>query len=136
MMIKKWMLGIGLFGAVLTAVLLLPGKSIDVRTEPESAPERQNEHVFEAIVTAYSSSPDETDDTPEIMASGKKVYPGAVACPRRIEFGVEVEIEGRRYTCEDRMHPRFDDRFDVWHPSKDEAWEWGKKKVLVRVLTD
>lgn len=88
---------------------------------------------IKAVVTAYSSTPDQTDDTPEIMASGKKVYPGAIACPRKYAFGTRVEINGKQYVCEDRMHIRFDDRFDIWYPTRQEAKNHGIKELVVLV---
>ncbi len=37
-----------------------------------------------------------------LMASGKPVYEGAVACPKNIPLGTKVRINGQVYTCEDR----------------------------------
>jgi hypothetical protein len=37
-----------------------------------------------------------------LMASGRSVYEGAVACPRSLKLGTYVEINGRVYVCEDR----------------------------------
>lgn len=37
-----------------------------------------------------------------LMASGKPVYEGAVACPKNIPLGTKVRINGQIYTCEDR----------------------------------
>ena len=89
--------------------------------------------VDEAEVTAYTSSEDETDDTPHITASGTTTREGIVACPRDLEFGTEVIIEGTLYVCEDRMHFRNDGKYDIWMNSKDEAYEWGRKTVDVKI---
>jgi hypothetical protein len=37
-----------------------------------------------------------------LMASGKAVYEGAVACPYSLKLGTKVSINGKTYTCEDR----------------------------------
>lgn len=37
-----------------------------------------------------------------LMASGKPVYEGAVACPYFLKLGTKVRIHGKVYTCEDR----------------------------------
>jgi 3D (Asp-Asp-Asp) domain-containing protein len=87
-----------------------------------------------AEVTAYSSSPDETWGDPFITASGREVYDGLVACPRKYPFGTRFKIGSRIYTCWDRMHKRFDYRFDIWKPSKEEALQFGRKVLTVEVL--
>lgn len=97
------------------------------------------DHIVEAnkmvaTVTAYTSSVDETDSTPFETASGARTRDGIVACPARYEFGTRVLIEGVEYVCEDRMHARFGDRFDVWMNTKSEAFSFGKKVVEVTIL--
>lgn len=86
-----------------------------------------------AVVTAYTSSEDETDDTPFITASGSRTGPGVVACPSKYPFGTKVEIAGREYVCEDRMARRYRDGeyFDIWVETKREAFAWGRKELLV-----
>lgn len=59
---------------------------------------------FHAIVTQYSYA-DSCHNVVEgkcLMASGKPVYVGAVACPRNLKLGTRVEIDGNTYQCEDR----------------------------------
>lgn len=89
--------------------------------------------VIEAEVTAYTSSPDETDDTPEINAMGKKPGPGSIACPRRFELGTAFVVEGRRYVCDDRMNKRYTNRFDIWMPTKEQAYEHGVQTLPVTI---
>lgn len=89
---------------------------------------------FRAEVTAYSSSPDETWGNPFITASGREVYDGLVACPRKFPFGTRFRIGSRVYTCWDRTDKRFDHRFDIWKPSKEEALRFGKQVLVVEPL--
>jgi 3D (Asp-Asp-Asp) domain-containing protein len=89
---------------------------------------------FTAEVTAYSSSPDETWGDPFITASGREVHDGSMACPRRFSFGTRFRIGSRVYTCWDRLHPRFDYRFDIWMPSKQEALEFGRQVLVIEPL--
>lgn len=88
-----------------------------------------------ATITAYTSSVDETDDDPFVTASGKIVRAGTLACPSKYGFGTVVEIQGERYTCEDRMNKRYRDtnRFDIWTETKKEAYQWGKKELFVKI---
>lgn len=89
---------------------------------------------FTAEVTAYSSSPDETWGDPLITASGREVHDGVLACPRRFPFGTRFRIGSRVYTCWDRLHQRFDHRFDIWKPSKGEALRFGRKVLEIEAL--
>ena len=68
------------------------------------------------------------------FASGREVYDGLVACPRRYPFGTRFRIGSRIYTCWDRLHMRFDHRFDIWKPSKEEALRFGKRVLVIQAL--
>lgn len=71
--------------------------------------------VVNALVTGYNTTPEQTDASPCIAASGKNICgrKDVVACPRGIKFGTKVEIRGKEYTCEDRTNARYNGRFDV-----------------------
>lgn len=70
-----------------------------------------------------------------LMASGKRAYVGAVACPRDLELGTKVEIDGIEYTCEDRTSLTYDGRYDIFlgYEEKDyhQALENGIDKLNV-----
>lgn len=85
-----------------------------------------------AEFSAYTASVDETDSSPLVMASGKMVYVGAIACPRSIELGTKVEVRGVGvFTCEDRLGPaRIDGNyFDIFKMTKQEARAFGRKTL-------
>ena len=91
-----------------------------------------------AIVTAYSSTPWETDEDPYITASGAWVKDGIVA-NNKYSFGTKVrfpEIYGDKvFVVKDRMNPSKGlHQFDVWFPSYQGALEFGVKRVEVEVL--
>ena len=92
--------------------------------------------TIKATITAYTSSVDETDDTPFITASGVRTRRGIIACPSKYKFGTQIVIEGRQFICEDRMNPRYwdENRFDVWVETKHEAFNWGVRELEVLVL--
>ena len=107
---------------------VIPGSTITyVREDPWQ--------VISAEVSAYTSSVEETDDTPHLTASGSQTRPGVIACPSRLEFGTKVEIFGKLYVCEDRMNQRYagKDVFDIWMPSKELAIEWGRQHLEVKI---
>jgi 3D (Asp-Asp-Asp) domain-containing protein len=90
-------------------------------------------NVVEAYVTAYT--PLETCPNGTcIMASGKDVYVGAIACPRMYEFGTKVLIDEDVYTCEDRTHYRFDGRFDIFMEEYADALNWGKQYKEITII--
>ena len=90
--------------------------------------------VFRARVSAYSSSPDETDDTPFITYSGTFVHYGTVAAPWRFPIGTSVFIPNYGWgVVEDRGGLIDGQNFDVWMPSKWEAFEWGVKYLNITI---
>ena len=89
-------------------------------------------------VTAYSSTPDQTDDTPFITASGAWVYDGIVAS-NFLPFGTKVRFpelfRDKIFTVDDKMHERFTDtRVDIWFPDRESAEEFGVKETIMEIL--
>lgn len=90
------------------------------------------------IVTAYTSSPEETDDTPFITASGKYVEDGIIA-NNLLPFGTKVmipELYGDKvFIVEDRMHSRKGKyQADIWMANKSEARIFGAKVVNIEII--
>lgn len=110
----------------------LPEPVIEVPTPHENAPVER----LRASVSGYTAHHDETDDTPDITANGDRVYVGGIACPTRYAFGTEVRINGRTYTCNDRMNARYraGNYFDIFMSSKSEAIHWGRRTIDVEVV--
>ena len=88
-------------------------------------------------VTAYSSTPEETDDTPFITAYGTEVRDGIIAS-NFLPFGTHVQIPklfgDRVFVVEDRMHKRKSGFIDVWMPSKEAAQEFGIHQTEIVVV--
>lgn len=105
------------------------------KAESHSEPNQAEYRYIEATVYAYSADEAQTDNKPTEMASGKEVYNGAIACPQFLDFGQVVEIDGQLYTCEDRMAPRYrqGNNFDIYKPSAEEAKQWGKRIMRVKI---
>ncbi len=100
-------------------------------TAPKPAPTKR------VWLTAYSSSVDETDDTPFITASGKAVRDGIVAT-NGLAFGTKIKIPSvfgdKIFVVEDRMHRRKVGIVDIWMPSKKEALKFGAFKADIVIL--
>ena len=109
-----------------SSVSLIAGTPFD---EIQIIPQR-----VRATVTAYSSAPGQTDDSPFTAANGKQVFDGLVACPREYAFGTKVIINNRLYECGDRMALKHKDRFDIWMPTTAQALLWGAREVDVIIL--
>jgi len=88
-------------------------------------------------ITAYSSSPDETDSTPFITADGTRVHRGVVAS-NVLPFGTKIEIPAlfgnEVFTVEDRMSPRIKNTIDIWMPSKTAALRFGAHYANILIL--
>ncbi|MBI4159842.1 hypothetical protein HY504_01615 [Candidatus Wolfebacteria bacterium] len=89
------------------------------------------------LVTAYSSSPDETDDTPWVTASGTHTGYGVVAT-NYLPLGTRIRLPkifgNQVFIVEDRMNARYNSRIDVWLPTKAEAIRFGEKFTEISVL--
>lgn len=92
-----------------------------------------------AVITAYTSTPGQTDDSPFIAASGKRVHDGMIAA-NGLPFGTRVKIPAvygeKIFIVEDRMNSRYGyGRFDVWlDMSRAEARKFGVKRVEVEIF--
>ncbi len=110
-------------------------KPADVESEGETSslpPAR------EVIATTYNAEVGQTDSDPFTMASGKKVYEGAVASNCH-KIGTKLEIEGKTYVVEDRMNKRYtalcgtpDERVDIFKWDRRNNF---KKKVFYREIS-
>lgn len=91
------------------------------------------------IVTGYSSSPDETDSTPFITASGEKVRLGICAnnlLPLHTKIRIPELFGDRIFTVEDRMNSNKSPyHIDIWFPNKKEALNFGAKFSYVEILS-
>lgn len=94
-------------------------------------------HMLAVTLTAYSSSPEETDDTPNITAMGSQTRHGIVAT-NMLPFGTKIKIPSlygdEVFVVEDRMHPRMEGKVDIWMSEKSKALAFGSKKAVVVVL--
>ena len=89
------------------------------------------------LITAYSSTPDQTDNTPFVTAMGTRVRDGIIAT-NFLPFGTKIkmpEIYGNKiFVVEDRMNRRYWHVIDVWLPDRASALEFGVKKVKIQIL--
>jgi len=94
--------------------------------------------TIKMMVTAYSSTEDQTDDTPFITASGKEVADGIIA-NNMLPFGTKIRMPqlygDKVFVVEDRMHKRKGKyHADIWFPEYEQAKDFGAKITDIEVL--
>ena len=89
------------------------------------------------IVTAYSSTPDQTDSSPFITANGTYVRDGIIAA-NFLPFGAKVkfpEYSGDKiFTVEDRMAKKNSHKIDIWMISRNAAMNFGVKRLAYEIV--
>jgi 3D (Asp-Asp-Asp) domain-containing protein len=89
------------------------------------------------VITAYSSTLDQTDSTPFITASNTRVRDGVVAS-NFLAFGTKIKIPAlfgdKEFTVEDRMAKKHSDKIDIWFPERGQAKKFGIKEADVVIL--
>lgn len=90
------------------------------------------------VATAYSSTPDQTDDTPFITASGKHVADNIIA-NNMLPFGTKVRIPklygNKIFFVQDRMNKRMSNyQIDLWMPDRESAMKFGVRTLEMEIL--
>ena len=89
-----------------------------------------------SIITAYTLAEDETDGSPTIGAYNDDLEAlrakGIQVCASN-KYPRGTKLKVGHLTCEvyDRMNARYQNRIDLLMGSKEEAFEWGIKKLSV-----
>jgi 3D (Asp-Asp-Asp) domain-containing protein len=135
---------VGIITSLALAVYPVPSSQVPDIIRPETAGigvvsvAKAAEFVPHNVwVTAYSSSPDETDDTPFTTANNTEVHDGVIAT-NLLPFGTLVKIPDyfgdKVFMVEDRMHRRKTNFVDIWMPSKERAKNFGIHYTEILVL--
>ena len=108
--------------------------------QPASVVQYSNNKVAREMTipaSAYSSTPDQTDDSPFITANGAYVYDGLVAA-NFLPFGTKIKIPDiygdKIFTVEDRMNRRYWHKVDIWFPDRESALQFGIRTVRIQIL--
>lgn len=93
---------------------------------------------LKVVVTAYSSTVFQTDDTPFITASGSYVTEGIVA-NNMLPFGTKVmipELYGNKiFVVKDRMNLKKGFyHVDIWFPEYKQAKDFGAKITYIEII--
>lgn len=118
--------------------LLISGENSLLSQASPNNPEPEVARRIGAVITAYSSTVWQTDDTPFITAAGTDVRDGIIA-NNYLPFGSKVripEIYGSKvFVVEDRMSwQKGNYHFDIWFSDYWDALNFGAKRAYIEVL--
>lgn len=89
--------------------------------------------------SAYTSRPEETDDTPFITADGSHVADGIIAA-NFLKFGTKVRIPklfgDKVFVVHDRMNKRYPYKIDIWMENYSDAIKFGVRHADIEIVTD
>lgn len=113
-------------------------QTVEVAPVSPETPDR----VVTADLSAYTSTPGQTDDDPFTAATGKRVHDGMIAV-NGLPFGTVIKIPelfgDKEFVVEDRMNKRYtchDDKcsMDIWmDTTRAEALKFGRKHVTAEI---
>ncbi len=92
------------------------------------------------VFTAYNALVGQTDDTPNITASNKQIFPGVLALSRelitRYGYGGNINYGDKVWMVvpmqvEDTMNKRWRERGDVYMLNYDEARQFGRRSGIL-----
>ena len=118
-------------------LVIVQGNSLLSRTNPSNLEPRVIREL-RVVITAYSSTPCQTDDTPFITAAGTWVREGIVA-NNLLSFGTKIRIPelygDKIFVVEDRMSwKKGNHHIDIWFSSYQEAKNFGAKRTYIEIL--
>ncbi len=91
------------------------------------------------IASAYTPRVEETDSTPDITASGRKIKEGMIAA-NFLPFGTKVKIGDSIYVVEDRMNRRYTNavpaHIDIAFFSLTKARKFGRQTIEIEIFPD
>ncbi len=86
------------------------------------------------IFTAYNATVSQTDSTPTITASNKKVKDGFIA-NNCLPFGTKIRVNNRVFEIQDRMNKRYGcENFDIYMHEYDDAVTFGKQTLKYEII--
>ncbi len=115
-------------------VMVIGGSSLAAAGDSDT---QTSSKIIRAVLTAYSSTPDQTDDSPFITASNTHVRDGIVAA-NFLNFGTRIKIPSifgdKIFTVEDRMARKNNGKIDIWFPARHLAKRFGIQEAEVEIL--
>lgn len=125
--------------AILTDLSTIQSNSLNPVLSPSDPQVKVVKQIL-VVVTGYSSSPLETDETPYITAANTQVRDGIIAS-NLLPFGTKVmlpDLYGNKlFVVEDRMNSKKGNyQIDIWFPSRLEALDFGAKLTEMEIVKE
>lgn len=125
------------FSLGVDSLITLQNNSLVPSSNPTD-PQPEVTQKINVIITAYSSTIQETDDDPYTTAAGTLVRDGIIA-NNYLPFGTKVRIPelygDRVFVVEDRMNwQKSNYHIDIWFASYSEALNFGAKRTYIEIL--
>lgn len=117
------------------------GPVATIKEEPVAIGEKKYRvnRIHSTTITAYSSTVDQTNSEPFITASGSWVEDGIVAA-NFLPFNTKIRIPkyfgDKVFVVKDRMNRRYDNRVDIWFPSRNQATNFGITYTEIEILEE
>ncbi len=112
----------------------LKKKSIAKKVTPKAP-------IGDVVLTAYSSTIDQTDSSPCITATGFNVCKHNkenIIAANFLPFGTKVRIPelygDKVFIVQDRMNKRYSSRVDIWMKTRGKAKQFGVKRAKIEVV--
>ena len=122
---------------------IVQGNFLTANKSPESKTSGNSKNLGVKIkelvisISAYSSTVDQTDDSPFITARGTYVRDGIIAA-NFLPFGTKIKIPelfgDKIFVVEDRMNSRYWHKVDIWFPERQDALEFGVKTAKIQII--
>jgi len=86
----------------------------EIKLKQQLLEREKNSKTIKAIVTAFNTTPEQTDENPCMAKFGYICdRDDVVACPRHLEAHTEIKILGKEYECMDWTAEKYNGRFDI-----------------------
>jgi len=117
---------------------VLSSSQNNVQTPAPPPAEDKPVKKIDVILTAYSSTTWQTDDTPYTTAAGTQVRDGIVA-NNLLPFGTKIKIPNlfgdKIFTVEDRMHwGKSNYQIDIWFSDTVQALNFGVRNAAIEIM--
>lgn len=105
---------------------------------PKPLPAQKAKRTYEVSISAYSSTPDQTDASPFITAKGTYVRDGIVAA-NFLPLGTAIKIPevygDKIFIVEDRMNKRYWYNMDIWMADRSSAMKFGRQTMTIEIVS-
>lgn len=88
------------------------------------------------LATAYTNSVDECGKSDGITASGVLAQPYRTVAVDHLPFGTKLKYNDIVYVVEDRFGGNYSHKIDIYMESKEEAFKFGKRVLMLELLDD